>query len=578
MARIKQLLKDWRVIILIFFLVLGAFAIHPNPWNDGVAIKAVEKNSSAAIAGIEPPKEKITPMARERITAINNKVVKNLQDYYKLIDDIQVNQTVKVTTSEGTYRLTAKPLTKVTILNQTKTIYKNITKEIEETILVNGTNITKLVNKTFTESNEVPIVKKELLGVAPIGLNVVEAPTTNIRKGLDLQGGTRVLLKPAEETTPDTIDLIVDSLKERLNVYGLGDIVVTKVSDAPDFLQGNTYILVEIAGATEEEVKDLVSKQGKFESKIKNQTVFIGGDDVTYVCRTAECSGLDPQQACGKTEDGWGCTFRFGITLSPDAAQRQADATKSLKVVGQYLEEPIALYLDGEKVDELSIAADLRGRAVTQIEIRGPGFGRTQEAAAQDALKNMKRMQTILITGSLPVKLEIERIDNISPKLGKEFLSNAFLVALVSILAVVLVLLISYRKLALALPIIVTSLSEVYLVLSMAALIGWNLDLAAIAGIILAVGTGVDDQIVILDEALKGEAHTAYNWKQKIKRAFFIIMSAYATTVVAMTPLLFAGAGMLKGFAITTILGVSIGVFITRPAFAAVAKWVLDKQ
>ncbi|MBW3018797.1 hypothetical protein KY329_01255 [Candidatus Woesearchaeota archaeon] len=578
MAKIKHLLKDWRVIILIFFLVLGAFAIHPNPWNNGVAIKAIEKNSSAAIAGIEPPKERITPMDRERVTAINNKIVNNLADYYKLIEEIQVNQTVKVTTNEGTYKLTVKPILQITELNQTKTIIKNITHEVNETVQVNGTNITKLVNKTVTESKEVPVVKKEIIGVAPLGLNVVDAPTTNIRKGLDLQGGTRVLLKPTEETTAETMDLIVDSLKERLNVYGLGDIVVTKVSDAPDFMHGNTYILVEIAGATEEEVKDLVSKQGKFESKIKNETVFIGGDDITYVCRTAECSGLDPRQACGRTEEGWGCAFRFGITLSPEAAERQAAVTKTLKVVGQYLEEPIVLYLDGEKVDELKIAADLRGRAVTEIEIKGSGFGTTEEAAAQDALKSMKRLQTILITGSLPVKLDIERIDNISPKLGEEFLSNAFLVALVSIIAVVIVLLISYRRFALALPVMVTSLSEVYLILSMAALIGWNLDLAAIAGIILAVGTGVDDQIVILDEALKGEAHTAYNWKQRIKRAFFIIMSAYATTVVAMTPLLFAGAGLLKGFAITTILGVSIGVFITRPAFAAIAKWVLDRQ
>ncbi|MBW3001002.1 protein translocase subunit SecD, partial [Candidatus Woesearchaeota archaeon] len=54
--------------------------------------------------------------------------------------------------------------------------------------------------------------------------------------------------------------------------------------------------------------------------------------------------------------------------------------------------------------------------------------------------------------------------------------------------------------------------------------------------------------------------------------AFFIIFAAYFTTVVAMLPLWFAGAGLLKGFALTTILGVSIGVLITRPAFAAIIQ------
>ena len=67
-------------------------------------------------------------------------------------------------------------------------------------------------------------------------------------------------------------------------------------------------------------------------------------------------------------------------------------------------------------------------------------------------------------------------------------------------------------------------------------------------------------------------------WKDKIKNAFFIVMASYFTLVVAMIPLMFAGAGLLKGFAITTILGVSIGVFITRPAFAVIAEHLLRKD
>ena len=52
-------------------------------------------------------------------------------------------------------------------------------------------------------------------------------------------------------------------------------------------------------------------------------------------------------------------------------------------------------------------------------------------------------------------------------------------------------------------------------------------------------------------------------------------MLAYFTVVVAMVPLLFAGAGLLKGFAITTIIGVTIGVFITRPAYSAFIEIIL---
>ena len=57
-----------------------------------------------------------------------------------------------------------------------------------------------------------------------------------------------------------------------------------------------------------------------------------------------------------------------------------------------------------------------------------------------------------------------------------------------------------------------------------------------------------------------------------MKKAFFIIFVAYATTVAAMVPLWNAGAGLIRGFALTTIAGVTIGVFLTRPAFAAIVE------
>ncbi len=189
----------------------------------------------------------------------------------------------------------------------------------------------------------------------------------------------------------------------------------------------------------------------------------------------------------------------------------------------------------------------------------------------------MKRLQTILITGSLPIKLDIMKTDNISPILGEEFVDNALFVGLIAILAVGVVVFIRYRKIKIAFPVLITMLSEVVILLGMAALIGWNLDLAAIAGIIIVVGTSVDHQIVITDEILKGDISRIFNWKERIKNAFFIIMAAYFTTVVAMMPLVFAGAGLLKGFAITTIMGVSIGVFVTRPAFASMVELLLKE-
>jgi len=573
MSRVKRVLTNFRVIILLICLALGLFAINPRPWNEGVSIKAIARNSGAELAGFESPRSALAPMGRERIIAMNNRPISDLKAYFDFVATLEPDQAVGIKTSKGSYKLTTRPKLKFIELNESEIVLVNETIEVNET--VDGT--VQLVNKTVSKEVEQKKFITEVVGVEPLGFNVENAPTSNLRKGLDLQGGTRVLLRPAEQVSSEIMGLMVESLKERLNVYGLGDIVVTEVSDRPGFLgEGNRFILVEIAGSTEEEVRDLLGKQGKFEAKIGNETVFKGGDDITYVCKTAQCSGLDPNRGCGNSPDGWGCSTMFSITLSPDAAERQADLTRDLVVVSGSLSEQLVLFLDDQEVDRLSISSDLQGRAVTDIAITGGGQGLTEQAAMENALKNMKRLQTILITGSLPVKIEVERIDNISPTLGKEFLKNAVYVGLLALLGVTVVLMIVYRKVIIAFPIIFTAISEIFLTLAMAALIGWNIDLAAIAGIILAVGTGVNDQIVITDEAIRKKTDFMYNWKERIKRAFFIIFSAYLTIVVAMLPLLFAGAGLLKGFAITTILAVTVGVLITRPAYAAIVQMLLE--
>ncbi|MBW3011056.1 hypothetical protein KY326_02465 [Candidatus Woesearchaeota archaeon] len=511
MKKIKKIFKNTRVLILIFFLLCAAFAIWPSFGREGVTIQSVVKDSSAYEAGmiVDPATR---PTARERILYVDNTPISNLDSYYEYIDRIGPNRTVRVETDKDVYHLTT-------------------------------------------------------MDTGELGIGVVDAPTSNLRKGLDLTGGTRVFLQPEEEVDEYILDNVVDSLKLRLNTYGLSDIVVKKVT-MPD-----QYIIVEIAGATQEEVKDLISQQGKFEAKIGNKTVFVGGEDIVFV-------GVGAQEAyvteCGPSgPDSFSCGFQFTITITQDAANRFADATSDLDIEGEHLSQPIRLFLDDEEISNLSIASALKGRAITTPSITGGSGGRDQREAYDNTQAEMNQLQTILETGTLPVKLEIVESLTLSPFLGTEFTKNAIFVGLLAICTVALVVFLRFRKLSIAIPMFVTMVSEVVLLLRLAALTSWQLDLAAIAGIIVAAGTGVDDQIVITDEVLRGETKASFGWKQKLKRAFFIIMAAYCTTVVATIPLFWAGAGILKGFAFITIAGVTFGVFITRPAFAAIIETLL---
>ena len=133
-----------------------------------------------------------------------------------------------------------------------------------------------------------------------------------------MQGGTRVLLQPETKLNQYDLSILIDSMKERLNVYGLSDLVVRDAND----LVGNQYIVVEIAGATEDEIKDLLAKQGKFESKNRQCYCFQGR--ILFMLQEAPTKrALILTQGCSKSGSEWFCRFRFSITLSQDAAQNK---------------------------------------------------------------------------------------------------------------------------------------------------------------------------------------------------------------------------------------------------------------
>jgi len=430
----------------------------------------------------------------------------------------------------------------------------------------------RIISETFSDNSEKKLTiqtnTQEFIFLADkLDISVENIPKTKIRTGLDLSGGARALVKPEKSLSSTEMSDLISVTSERLNVFGISDVTIRQVSD----LEGNSFMLVEIAGATTSDLKELVGKQGKFEAKIGNDTVFIGGKkDISSVCRNdASCARIE---SCGEVDGGFACRFSFAVYLSEEAAKRHAKITENLGESTEstgYLDKKLDLYLDDKLVDSLFISKDLKGRVTTQVAISGSGTGKTQQEALAATQESMKKLQTILITGSLPYKLEIVKLDSISPALGKEFTKNIMYLALIVFIIVSVVLFVKYRKIKITLAVILTMFSEALITLAVASLIRWNLDAPSIAGIIAGMGTGVNDQIVIIDEAVSNINESI---KDRIKRALFVILGAFFTIIAAMLPLFWAGAGMLRGFALTTIIGVTGGILITRPAFADILK------
>lgn len=504
--KLKLTLKLWILIFVLTISLITIFGLPPTFLQKGVLITGVESNSTALEEGLSQG---------QIITHLDGIKIESVEDYTSYLSSKFPSET------------------KQKLIIQTK--------DSEAILFINS----------FPK------------------IMVSNIPKTNIKTGLDLSGGARALIQAQDFQLDNsqTKDLAA-ILTNRFNVYGLSDVKINPISD----LTGNNFVLIEIAGATPNDLEELISQQGKFEAKIGEETVFIGGDkDITYVGRTGQDQFIGMPQ---KSSDGtYFSSFRFTITLSEAAAKRHAEITKDLDLItvgtNRYLSQNLTLFLDGKLVDQLYIGEDLKGRETTQIQISGSGKGVTSEEAVEDAEASMKKLQTILITGSLPYQLEIVKLDTISPLLGRDFINSIFLAGLAALTAVSIIVFIRYRNIKATFFLVMISISEIIIILGIASFINWNLDLPSIAGILATIGTGIDHLIIVLDETHQDKTLSI---KQRLKRAFAIILGAYFTSVFSLLPLWWAGAGLLKGFVFTTLIGITTGVLITRPAFIDIVQ------
>ncbi len=203
-----------------------------------------------------------------------------------------------------------------------------------------------------------------------------------------------------------------------------------------------------------------------------------------------------------------------------------------------------------------------------------------QRATLAEAKSDLEELAILLESGSLPTPVKTISKETISPSLGDSFLANVFLMALLAGIIVSAIIVIRYKSLKLSIPIIITGISEIIIMMGFLALIQRPLDLAAFAGLIAAIGTGVDSEIVITDEIL-GKSKTAHeSLLQRAKTAMFIIATSAFTVIGVMGPIvLFSrnlpGLDKLYGFAVVAIVGALIGILITRPAFTKIVEMIV---
>ncbi len=531
MEKVKRFLKEKRIIFLLIILAISLLAI-PSFKKPGVEVSYVFTDS--------PFHGKV--FDGDMIDSVNSNSVKTVDDYAGIALSFKSNDSARLETSRGIFSAT---------LNSTS--------------------------------------ENDTSGY--VGINVRSTSPYRLKLGLELQGGARVTLQPitanGTEATDELYNSVATVLAKRLDSFGLQGVIPRIIQD----FQGNRYIVIEMAGEGSERLVDLVKSVGKFELEALNQTIF-GGEAIVPPIS-------EPTRSTQSGGWGVGLSVRASsaehfrdeyLKLAPDTPQ--ACTSNAVCDGGYSCSQPEFIGESGMCLPDIIIKLD------NKIEFAAPPalslYRSWQEGQPNSNLvvqtgtyEDAKRIQVVLEAGRLPS--EIEAINVISqsyvdPKLGKDFFRSAALAGLAAILLVGAVIFIRYRKLRIAIPIMFTGTSEIIILLGIAAIFHniWVLDLPAIAGIIAAVGIGIEQQLIITDEILSGSVRESWELRRRTKLALGIIIVAMLTTVAAMLPLLlenvFPGLFALKGFAISTIVGVMVGYFITRPAYAKMAEILLFEE
>jgi preprotein translocase subunit SecD len=381
---------------------------------------------------------------------------------------------------------------------------------------------------------------------------------------------TAYLDKVSPETTKETRRII----ENKLNYLGLQDIKVR--------VWGEDYIMVDMAGKSLEEARDIVSKPGKFEIKIKMGTVegevvegegeegevVEGEEEAVFVVSGAEISRVDP--ASKPPGQNWGVPFTFTEKGAEMFAEKCIEYGAADPIEAVRKAHEVAMYLDDVEVFSAPIAEGLAQN------IRDGTYRGNQVAQTGDFDK-ARELEIHLRAGALPVKPEIVGEGETPPELGKQFMRQVIQAIIGALCAVAVIIYVRYRYYRIVFPLLACSFSETVIVLGFAALIGHQLDLPSLAGVIATLGTGVDQMVIITDEVVRGEVRRMGGLLQRVSRAFSIIFVSAATTIIAMTPLAYMQLGVLRGFAIITIAGIFIGILITRPAYGRLITYVLRK-
>lgn len=364
------------------------------------------------------------------------------------------------------------------------------------------------------------------------------------RKGLDLEGGTSLILKAdmqgkSSSQKTQALNSAKTVIENRVNLFGVSEpIVQTSVVSNSDY-----RVIVELPGLTDvNQVKDLIgtTAQLTFWEEVASTSA------TPASVKKTNLTGADIKQTDVTFDQNTGKP-QVQLTFTKDGSKKFAEITK--RNVGKIL----AIALDNKFISTPTVNQEI--------------ISNTAVITGNFAIEEANLLSNQLNAGALPVPLTILSSSIIEPTLGTMSLEKSLFAGALGFIIIVIFMIVLYGRLG-----VIASMALVLYVLFTLSIFklssitpyGITLTLSGIAGFILSIGMAVDANILIF-ERMKEELRSGKSKDTAIElgfsRAWTSIRDSNASTLITSFVLYTYGTGIVRGFALVLAIGVLISMF-----------------
>ena len=375
--------------------------------------------------------------------------------------------------------------------------------------------------------------------VSVFGIGQYKSIKDALKFGLDINGGVYVVMEAQTDLKGKELRGVMEQTKEVLNnrVNAMG------ISESTVVIEGKNRLRVEMPG-----VKDAEAAIDQIGKTAQLRFILADGSEVLTGNMVKDAS-ISPDSQNG----GYKINLKFdrkGSKLFEEGTAKALYNTVKPTIQGMQANQ-IAIVLDDKVVTNPRVQQVISNGS---CEITSGAGGYDKDEASTTA--------ALIRGGALPVSLKEISSSVQTATIGEDALEKSVIAGIIGIGLVFLIMIVCYRLLGVVASI--SLLLYVLLVLWSMSAMGGVLTLPGIAGIILSIGMAVDANVIIFSR-IKEEIHAGKTFRvaidQGFKHALTTVLDAQITTLIATVVLYEIGSTVVKGFALTLMIGIVISIF-----------------